>query len=64
MYLHMQILATIAEIELPGKQCNNLIDSLLGNITTSFHCSSMLKQSTLQTIGYICESIVCVCVCF
>lgn len=51
-----QILATIAGIELPGKQWDKLIDNLLGNIT-SFHCSSMLKQSTLQTIGYICESI-------
>ncbi|CAO3612369.1 unnamed protein product [Mucor hiemalis] len=47
-----QILATIAQVELPG--WNSLIDILLDNIT-SLHFSCTLKQSTLQTIGYICE---------
>ncbi|KAI8888288.1 ARM repeat-containing protein [Backusella circina FSU 941] len=49
-----QIISAIAEIELPYGQWPTLIPSLLNNMTVAE--TDLLKQSTLQAIGYICES--------
>jgi importin subunit beta-1 len=49
--------AAIVRIELPKGQWKDLIDTLLNNITCS-STSAYIKQSTLQIIGYICESLV------
>ncbi|KAI9314920.1 armadillo-type protein [Dichotomocladium elegans] len=49
-----QVIAAIAEIELPLNQWPDLIRSLLANVTGSNN--SMLKISTLQAIGFVCEA--------
>ncbi|CEJ02610.1 hypothetical protein RMCBS344292_16610 [Rhizopus microsporus] len=50
-----QVIAAIAEIELPLNAWPDLITTMLANIQTT---DSTLKQSTLQAIGYVCEAIV------
>lgn len=50
-----QIIAAIAMIELPHNAWPDLIDQLM---SFSSQPNAQLKQATLQTIGYICESIV------
>ncbi|KAI9277599.1 armadillo-type protein [Sporodiniella umbellata] len=49
-----QVVAAIAEIELPLGGWTDLINTMLTNIQTN---DATLKQSTLQAIGYVCESI-------
>ncbi|KAF7725991.1 karyopherin beta [Apophysomyces ossiformis] len=49
-----QVVAAIAEIELPLGQWPDLIQVLLENVTASDNTN--LKQSTLQAIGYVCEA--------
>ncbi|CAO3683770.1 unnamed protein product [Rhizopus microsporus] len=49
-----QVIAAIAEIELPLNAWPDLITTMLANIQTT---DSTLKQSTLQAIGYVCEAI-------
>ncbi|KAL0092485.1 armadillo-type protein [Phycomyces blakesleeanus] len=49
-----QVVAAIAEIELPKYQWPDLIQILLDNVTVANNTN--LKQSTLQAIGYICEA--------
>jgi len=52
-----QVVAKIALIELPQQQWNDLIQMLLGNMTSSERVPDELRQSTLETVGYICEEI-------
>lgn len=51
-----QVVAAIAAVELPHGQWPDLIEVLLGFVNNQPQAN--LKISTLQTIGYICESIV------
>ncbi|RKP02570.1 hypothetical protein CXG81DRAFT_29479 [Caulochytrium protostelioides] len=51
-----QVIASIAEIELPNDQWPDLIDQLLANVTSA-DASVTLRLSTLQAVGYICEAI-------
>ncbi|KAG8215304.1 armadillo-type protein [Butyriboletus roseoflavus] len=50
-----QVVAAIAAVELPHDQWPDLIELLLGFVNNSTNTN--LKIATLQTIGYICESI-------
>ncbi|KIJ60940.1 hypothetical protein HYDPIDRAFT_169967 [Hydnomerulius pinastri MD-312] len=50
-----QVVAAIAAVELPVDQWPDLIELLLGFVNNSTNTN--LKIATLQTIGYICESI-------
>jgi hypothetical protein len=45
------VVAKVAAIELPFKQWNDLVTSLINNMNTS----PGLKQATLEALGYICE---------
>jgi importin subunit beta-1 len=49
-----QLIAAIAAIELPRKQWPNLMDTLVKNVQNA--TQSSLKQSSLTTIGFICET--------
>lgn len=51
-----QVVSAIATVELPHDQWPDLIELLLGFVNNSTNAN--LKIATLQTIGYICESIV------
>lgn len=51
----VQVVAAIAEIELPLGGWPDLINTMLENIQTN---NAVLKQSTLQAIGFVCEAIV------
>jgi importin subunit beta-1 len=51
-----QVVSAIAAVELPVGQWPDIIEILLGFINTSDDTN--LKIATLQTIGYICETIV------
>ncbi|KAJ3414576.1 karyopherin beta [Chytridiales sp. JEL 0842] len=50
-----QAIAAVATIELPRRQWDNMISLLLDNVTK--FDSNNLKESTLQAIGFICETI-------
>ncbi|THU97897.1 ARM repeat-containing protein [Dendrothele bispora CBS 962.96] len=50
-----QVVAAIAAVELPNGQWDNLIEILLGFVNNQPNTN--LKIATLQTIGFICESI-------
>ncbi|KAN0079953.1 Armadillo-type fold [Tylopilus felleus] len=50
-----QVVAAIAAVELPHDQWPDLVELLLGFVNNS--TNSNLRIATLQTIGYICESI-------
>ncbi|GJE92935.1 ARM repeat-containing protein [Phanerochaete sordida] len=50
-----QFVAAIAAVELPMGQWNDLIEILLGFMNDQ--ANTPLRVATLQTIGYICESI-------
>lgn len=49
------VVAKIAAIEIPQGLWPELINLLLVNINTA--PSSDLKQSTFQTLGYVCEEV-------
>ncbi|GAB5589804.1 karyopherin Kap95 [Umbelopsis nana] len=49
-----QVVSAIAEIELPANQWSELIPTLLDNVTNQE--SALLRQASLQALGYICES--------
>ncbi|KAG0793841.1 hypothetical protein G6F62_008345 [Rhizopus arrhizus] len=49
-----QVVAAIAEIELPLGGWPDLINTMLENIQTN---NAVLKQSTLQAVGFVCEAI-------
>ncbi|KAM7463640.1 hypothetical protein LguiA_031761 [Lonicera macranthoides] len=49
-----QVIAKVAGIELPQKQWPELIGSLLSNI---HQVAVHVKQSTLETLGYLCEEV-------
>lgn len=51
-----QVVAAIAAVELPAGMWSGLIGQLLE--LASRNDNPMLRQATLQTIGYICEAIV------
>ncbi|XP_010553116.1 PREDICTED: importin subunit beta-1 [Tarenaya hassleriana] len=51
-----QVIAKVASIEIPLKQWPELIGSLLNNMTQQ-GSPAPLKQSTLETLGYVCEEI-------
>ncbi|PKA67275.1 Transportin-1 [Apostasia shenzhenica] len=51
-----QVIAKVASIEIPRKEWVDLIGHLLTNMTLP-DVPSMLKQATLETLGYICEEI-------
>ena len=51
-----QVVAAIALIEIPEGQWPELIAGLVANVTTSD--SDPAKQSSLETLGFICEEIV------
>jgi importin subunit beta-1 len=57
--LAAMVVAAIAAIELPQLQWNDLIDVLMGFINNQEQVN--LRISTLSTIGFICEQIVCQC---
>jgi importin subunit beta-1 len=52
-----QVVAAIASVELPQAQWQDLIELLLGFVNNQ-QGNNNLKVSTLQAIGFICESIV------
>ncbi|KAI1721587.1 HEAT-like repeat domain-containing protein [Ditylenchus destructor] len=49
-----QCLAAISCIELPENQWPELIDTLMANVTNAAS-SEMVKESSLETLGYICQ---------
>ncbi|CAN8270012.1 unnamed protein product [Cochlearia groenlandica] len=51
-----QVIAKVASIEIPQKQWPELVGSLLNNMTQQ-DSPAPLKQSTLETLGYVCEEI-------
>ncbi|CAH2054460.1 unnamed protein product [Thlaspi arvense] len=51
-----QVIAKVASIEIPQKQWPELVGSLLTNMTQQ-GSPAHLKQSTLETLGYVCEEI-------
>jgi importin subunit beta-1 len=51
-----QVVAAIASVELPNNQWSDLIGILLGLVNNGDNAN--LRIAALQTIGYICESIV------
>jgi importin subunit beta-1 len=51
-----QVVAAIAAVELPQAQWPELIELLLGFVNNP--ANTNLRIATLQTIGFICESIV------
>jgi hypothetical protein len=51
-----QVVAAIAAVELPEGQWEDLISILLGFVNNQDNTN--LKIATLQTIGFICETIV------
>jgi hypothetical protein len=50
-----QVLASVAALEIPRGEWTDLITTLLNNVTMD---QPNVKLTSLQTIGYICESIV------
>mmetsp|Transcript_14375 Transcript_14375/g.47212 ORF Transcript_14375/g.47212 Transcript_14375/m.47212 type:complete len:885 (+) Transcript_14375:177-2831(+) len=48
-----QVITVIAHIELPHKECPDLIQTLLNNMGGS----TAVREATLLAIGYICESL-------
>ncbi|KAI9255644.1 armadillo-type protein [Phascolomyces articulosus] len=54
-----QLIAAIAEIELPLQQWPDLIRIVLENVTNTDNAA--LKMATLQAIGYVCEATDPVC---
>ncbi|KAJ3366904.1 karyopherin beta, partial [Kappamyces sp. JEL0680] len=50
-----QLIAAIADIELPHDAWNDLIPSLLERVTQA--PTALSKKSTLQCIGFICEAV-------
>ena len=52
-----QVVAAIAAVELPAGEWPEVITALLQDMQT--YDSVNLKVATLQCIGYICETIVC-----
>lgn len=55
-----QLVATMAAIDIPRGEGDDIITTLVDNITQRHHPSNV-KQVALQTIGYICESTVGQC---
>jgi len=51
-----QVVAAIAAVELPQGEWQDLIEILLGFVNNNSNTN--LKIATLQTIGFICETIV------
>lgn len=51
-----QCIAAVAVAELPAGQWPELIDSLVNNVTAA-NSTEMLKESSLEAIGYICQDI-------
>ncbi|ETN46304.1 uncharacterized protein HMPREF1541_00488 [Cyphellophora europaea CBS 101466] len=51
-----QLIAAIAAIELPRGEWRDLMDILVKNVQSTDPNSSNVKQSSLTTIGFICES--------
>ncbi|XP_050418166.1 importin subunit beta-1 isoform X2 [Patella vulgata] len=51
-----QCVANVACAELPHNLCPNLIAHLTGNITNP-DSTEMMREATLETIGYICQDI-------
>lgn len=52
-----QVVAAIAAVELPHNQWADLIELLLSFVNNQTNTN--LRIATLQTIGFICEVIVC-----
>lgn len=51
-----QLIAAIAAIELPRGEWRDLMDTLVKNVQDTTAGQSSVKQSSLTTIGFICES--------
>lgn len=51
-----QVIAKIASIEIPRREWPDLIGRLLSNMTLP-NASAVLKQATLETLGYVCEEV-------
>uniref|UniRef100_A0A1D1XRF9 Importin subunit beta-1 n=1 Tax=Anthurium amnicola TaxID=1678845 RepID=A0A1D1XRF9_9ARAE len=51
-----QVIAKIASIEIPRREWPDLIGRLLSNMRQQ-NASAVLKQATLETLGYVCEEI-------
>ncbi|MQL80033.1 hypothetical protein Taro_012476 [Colocasia esculenta] len=51
-----QVIAKIASIEVPRREWPDLIGRLLSNMRQQ-NASAILKQATLETLGYVCEEI-------
>ncbi|BFG36435.1 hypothetical protein CerSpe_227090 [Prunus speciosa] len=55
-HISAQVISKIASIDIPRKQWTEIIGSLLNNMIHR-DSPSGLKQSTLETLGYVCEEI-------
>lgn len=55
-----QCVAYVAVAELPSGQWGDLITTLVSNIVGP-NSTEMLKEATLEAIGYICQDIVSIC---
>lgn len=51
-----KVIAKVASIDIPLKQWPELVKSLLSNMSQEAS-PACLKQSTLETLGYVCEEI-------
>ncbi|GAB2288983.1 hypothetical protein Dimus_023287 [Dionaea muscipula] len=51
-----QVIAKLASIEIPRKEWQDLIESLLHNMTKQ-DSPDGLKQAILETLGYVCEEV-------
>ncbi|VVB13047.1 unnamed protein product [Arabis nemorensis] len=56
IFLGGKVIAKVASIDIPLKQWPQLFKSLLSNMTDQASPAT-LKQSTLETLGYVCEEI-------
>lgn len=57
-----QVIAKLALIELPRNEWPELIPTLVGNVQQGLQAGSegsLCAASALQTMGYICDEVVC-----
>ncbi|KAL3122426.1 hypothetical protein niasHT_001461 [Heterodera trifolii] len=52
-----QCLAAIACVELPSNQWPDLLDRLVANVTTDGADNALLRESSLEALGYICQDV-------
>jgi len=52
-HVSAQVIAKVGAVELPNSMWNNLVETLLNNITTPSTIGA--KQASLEVLGYLCE---------